>query len=198
MSRTRAICIAACLLGLGASVLIGVVSLSDTPQEPVVRMVLQTVSLTNGPQPVAVFVVTNVGPKAVFLSFHTRDTQEGGDWRALWLPMLGAFGSCSVPPRTNCTARIVGPSGPARWRVHATVFETASTLEKGKFAAGRLWARLSGRGDFTAFWISDLGSPAYELRSQEVPGFPRSSSQLGGSLEATEAEDTAPLSLDFD
>ena len=186
-------CIATCLLG--ASVLVGLVSLSPTSQRPAVTLALQSVemvSLPNGSKPVAVVVVTNTGHKAVYLNFDTLDWQEGDRWRSQWFPVLGMLGSCSLPPKTDCTVRIAGPSrpgrSPARWRVHATVFEPTSTPGKARFAALRLWMRLSGKADFKKFWFPNSQSPAYEICSPEVPGSIQPSTPLDNPLDLTEAE----------
>jgi hypothetical protein len=196
MKRKWSVGIVACVLTAVVWALVGRSRLDPTPP---VTLTLQTVSLTSDSKPVALFAVTNAGSKPVSVSFDTKDYQEKGQWRSLRLPVAGVFGFCSVGPRTNCTVQVSGPSRPGPWRVHATVFEPSSTSEKVRFAARRLWMRVSGKADFKKFWFANTRSPAYEITSPEVPELIRPAAPLEFPLGVTEAEDAGlgPSGLDW-
>jgi hypothetical protein len=162
-----------------------VVTFSHPSGEPEVTMALvETRPRNNGLGPEVVFVVTNPGRKPVCLSFSALDKKnEDGSFSDGSVPVLGMFGSCSLPPGTNSTVTVQGPSRRG-WRARATVFGPSTTFQKVKFAARRLWMRFSGKEKFTKFWISDSYSAMYEICSPEVPELAQRlalRSELGGS-----------------
>ena len=168
------------LIALSLAVLSTGVAIAEhgAEQRPV-RMMLQSVTLTNSPWhtgwwQAVVFAVTNGGTKPVHLS------SCGASFFPTNISMpLGQFGSCDVPPFTNATLAFLwqpARSGMQQWFRYAVfeqpgvVWKTTTTARA--IASGYLGKRRSPSGWLSGVWSTNGWVATYEITSPPFAALP--------------------------
>ena len=150
---------------------------SDRQTEPVVSFspgeresVQPTVGLTTLK---VAFYVTNTASRWVFLQVAVFETNNGTAWiadtevlSAKTYRTLGRIGPQDV---TRLSVAFDVSREPVRSRLRVLVSQEATSLQKGQFAFRRFWANVRGQGKFKEYWVSNLGVPAYEVVTPEIP-----------------------------
>ena len=119
------------------------------------------------------FYVTNAASGWVFLQVAAFETNNGTAWiadtevlSAKTYRTLGRIGPQEV---TRLSVAFDVSREPVRARLRVVVSQKATSLQKGQLAFRRLWANVRGQGKFKEFWVRNLGVPAYEVVTPEIP-----------------------------
>ncbi len=166
MRSTRYILIIICLF-------IAVSILTSSPK-PDVRVSVVSVVLTNGLPPVLTLSVTNAGRKSVYVGFDSLERKSEGEWKSDRLPLgrpsvfIAYPGAFILSGGSNCIVTVRGPSHSLPWRVHGTLREPATLLQKATFAKHRLWMRIRRGANKTALWPSTLMATIADIWSPTI------------------------------
>jgi hypothetical protein len=119
------------------------------------------------------FYVTNTASGWVILQVAAFETNNGTAWiadtevlAAKTFRTLGRIGPQEVK---RLSVAFDVSREPVRTRLRVLVSQEATSLQKGQLALRRFWANVRGQGKFKEFWVGNLGVPAYEVVTPEIP-----------------------------
>jgi len=138
---------------------------------PAERQSLQsTVGLTT--LKVALYV-TNTASGWVFLQAAAFETNNGTAWIAdtevLSAKTFRTLGKVGAHETVRLSVAFDVSREPVRSRLRVLVSQEATSLQKGQLALRRFWANVRGQGKFKEYWVGNLGVPAYEVVTPEIP-----------------------------
>jgi len=119
------------------------------------------------------FYVTNTAGRWVFLQVAAFETNNGTAWIAdtevLSAKTFRTLGKVGAHETVRLSVAFDVSREPVRSRLRVLVSQEATGVQKGQLAVRRFWANVRGQGKFKEYWVSNLGVPAHEVVTPEIP-----------------------------
>jgi len=119
------------------------------------------------------FYVTNTASGWVFLQVAAFETNNGAAWVAdtevLPAKTFRTLGKVGAHETVRLSVAFDVSREPVRSRLRVLVSQEATGVQKGQLAFRRFWANVRGQGKFKEYWVSNLGVPAHEVVTPEIP-----------------------------